>query len=136
MSFPSQSSNQGASKGSKASPPQDVSNGAEGTGSSFPSIPSKLKKLIRRGSKDKASSDSQQPSSNNENPETHTEPALSQGVDGKTTFKPKDHLGNISEEECQDSTISESSKASSDSQQPSSNNENPETHTEPALSQQ
>ncbi|KAJ6971010.1 hypothetical protein NC653_035319 [Populus alba x Populus x berolinensis] len=130
MSFPSQSSNQGASKGSKASPPQDVSNGAEGTGSSFPSIPSKLKKLIRRGSKDcalnsellslfdtkkistninssKASSDSQQPSSNNENPETHTEPALSQGVDGKTTFKPKDHLGNISEEECQDSTISE-----------------------------
>nr|TKS01365.1 hypothetical protein D5086_0000173750 [Populus alba] len=101
------------------------------------------KKILTNINSSKASSDSQQPSPNNENPETHTEPALSQGVDGKTTFKPKDHLGNISEEDCALNsellsvfdtkkilTNINSSKASSDSQQPSPNNENPETHPE------
>ncbi|XP_011040384.1 PREDICTED: uncharacterized protein LOC105136656 [Populus euphratica] len=100
MNFLSNRSSQGASKGSKAPP----SKGAEGTGSSFPSNSSK-KKNPSKGNK--ASSDSQQPSSNDENPETHTKPALSQGADGKTTFKAKDLVGNISGEESQDWTFSE-----------------------------
>ncbi|XP_011000216.1 PREDICTED: protein PHLOEM PROTEIN 2-LIKE A9-like isoform X2 [Populus euphratica] len=101
MSFLSKSSSQGASKGSKAPPSKHVSKGDEGTGSSFPSISSNMKNLFGRRSKgSKASSDSQQPSPNNENPE----PAFSQA--GKTTFKPK-NLSIFSEEESQAWTISE-----------------------------
>ncbi|RQP00951.1 hypothetical protein POPTR_015G120000v4 [Populus trichocarpa] len=106
MSFLSKSSSQGAPKGSKGLPSKHVSKGAEGTGSSFPSISSKMKIPFGRRSKGKASSDSQQPSPNNENPETDTEPAPSQDADGKTTFKPK-NLGIFSEEESQAWTISE-----------------------------
>ncbi|XP_011011256.1 PREDICTED: uncharacterized protein LOC105115883 isoform X1 [Populus euphratica] len=75
-----------------------------------------MKNLFRRRSEgSKASSDSQQPSPNNENPETDTEPALSQGADGKTTltFKPK-HLSIFSEEERQAWTISKISESSRD----------------------
>lgn len=106
MSFRSKSSRQGDSKGSKEPPSKHVSKGAEGTGSSFPDF-SKMKNLFGRGSKgSKASSDSQQPSPNNENPETATEPALSQDADGKTTFKPN-NLSIVSEEESKAWTISE-----------------------------
>ncbi|XP_061953906.1 uncharacterized protein LOC133676272 isoform X2 [Populus nigra] len=108
MSFRSKSSRQGDSKGSKEPPSKHVSKGAEGTGSSFPDF-SKMKNLFGRGSKGKASSDSQQPSPNNENPETATEPALSQDADGKTTFKPN-NLSIFSEEESKAWTISEISE--------------------------
>nr|XP_034909689.1 uncharacterized protein LOC118045217 isoform X3 [Populus alba] len=136
MSFLSKSSSQGDCKGSKAPPSKHVSKGAEGTGSSFPGFPSKMKNpFAKRSEGSKASSDSQQPSPNNENPETDTEPALSQHVSKGAEGTGSSFPGFSSKMKNPFKKRSEGSKARSDSQQPSPNNENPETDTEPALSQ-
>ncbi|KAG6747349.1 hypothetical protein POTOM_049751 [Populus tomentosa] len=141
MSFLSKSSSQGDCKGSKAPPSKHVSKGAEGTGSSFPGFPSKMKNPFAKRTKCFLSGIE---TLGNENGlisnligtaliRTLTLCFIKGSVFSSFSSKIEKLLSLFDIKNI--SANINSSKASSDSQQPSPNNENPETDTEPALSQ-